>query len=52
MRRVPDLSASMRAVVCHGPGDYRLEEVETPRAGPGEVVIRVEACGVCASDVK
>jgi threonine dehydrogenase-like Zn-dependent dehydrogenase len=42
----------MRAVVCHGPRDYRLEEVSTPLAGPGEVVIKVQACGVCASDMK
>jgi len=43
---------TMQAVVCHGPQDYRLEEVETPQAGPGEVVIKVNAAGVCASDLK
>ncbi len=43
---------SMRAVRCHAPGDYRLEEVPVPQTGPGEVLIEVEACGVCASDVK
>lgn len=42
----------MKAVVCHGPKDYRLEEVPTPVPGPGEVVIRVEAVGICASDIK
>lgn len=42
----------MQAVVCYGPQDYRLETVATPTPGPGEVVIRVEAAGVCASDVK
>ena len=47
-----DLPKTMRAVVCHGPEDYRLEERLAPRPGPGEVVIRVDACGVCASDVK
>jgi hypothetical protein len=31
---------TMRAIACHGPGDHRLEEVPTPRAGPGEVVVR------------
>jgi 2-desacetyl-2-hydroxyethyl bacteriochlorophyllide A dehydrogenase len=46
---IPD---RMRAVVCHGPGDYRLEEVPTPRAGRGEVLVEVPACGVCASDSK
>lgn len=42
----------MKAVVCHGPEDYRLEEVPTPVPGPGEIVIRVEAVGICASDIK
>jgi threonine dehydrogenase-like Zn-dependent dehydrogenase len=46
------LPATMRAVRCHGPEDYRLEEVPVPRPGPGEVVIKLDACGVCASDVK
>lgn len=42
----------MNAVVCHGPRDYRLEEVDTPVPGPEEVLVKVEACGICASDVK
>jgi 2-desacetyl-2-hydroxyethyl bacteriochlorophyllide A dehydrogenase len=43
---------TMSAVVCHGPRDYRLEEVAVPEPGPGEVLVRVEACGICASDLK
>lgn len=42
----------MRAIMCRAPWDYRLEEVPTPQAGPGEVVVKVNACGVCASDIK
>ncbi|NDZ93523.1 erythritol/L-threitol dehyrogenase [Streptomyces sp. SID6673] len=42
----------MQAVVCHGPEDYRLEEVAVPRPGPGEALVRVEAVGICASDLK
>lgn len=42
----------MRAVVAYAPGDYRLETVDTPKAGPGEILIKVEACGICAGDVK
>ncbi|MBY6413973.1 erythritol/L-threitol dehyrogenase [Rhodococcus sp. BP-252] len=42
----------MQAVVCHGPEDYRLEEVPVPVPGPGEALVRVEAVGICASDLK
>ncbi|WP_421723334.1 alcohol dehydrogenase catalytic domain-containing protein [Bauldia sp.] len=44
--------ATMQAVMCHGPEDYRLEEAEVPEPGPGEVLIKVEAVGICASDLK
>lgn len=52
MSRLDSLPERMKAVVCHGPRDYRLEEVATPVAGPGEVVVRVASAGVCASDLK
>ena len=42
----------MTAIVCHGPEDYRVEQVERPVAGPGELVIKIVACGICASDCK
>ena len=43
---------TMQAVVCHGPTDYRLEEVGVPQPGPGEALVRVDAVGICASDLK
>jgi len=42
----------MQAVVCHGPQDYRLETLPVPTPGEGEVLLRVEAVGICASDLK
>ena len=42
----------MTAVVCHGPEDYRVEQIERPTPGQRELVIRVQACGICASDCK
>ena len=41
----------MRAVVFNEPGEtMTVEEVERPEAGPDEVVVETEACGVCRSD--
>jgi 2-desacetyl-2-hydroxyethyl bacteriochlorophyllide A dehydrogenase len=44
------MSAAMTAAVLHGPGDVRLERLDRPEAGPGEVLIRIQACGVCGTD--
>ena len=41
----------MRAAVYYSNRDIRLEERPRPAAGPGEVVFRVEASGICGSDV-
>jgi erythritol/L-threitol dehydrogenase len=46
------LPETMRAVVAYAPGDYRLETVPVPRAGADEIIIKVEACGICAGDIK
>ena len=43
---------TMKAVICHGPENYQLEEVAVPRPGPGEALVKVEAVGICASDLK
>jgi threonine dehydrogenase-like Zn-dependent dehydrogenase len=32
--------------------NYRLEEMDIPQPGPGEALIKVEAVGICASDLK
>ncbi len=42
----------MKSVVINEPeGQVSVEEREKPTPGPGQVVIRVEACGVCHSDL-
>lgn len=40
----------MRAVVAHGPGDFRLAELELPALPEGGLLVEVEATGVCAAD--
>lgn len=41
----------MRAVMYHGPGDVRVEDVPDPHAGPDELLVRVAASGICGTDV-
>ncbi len=47
-----DLPKKMQALVARAPGQYRIEEVDTPRAGDGDIIIKIEACGICAGDAK
>jgi L-iditol 2-dehydrogenase len=42
----------VRALMIHGPGDLRLEEVPEPAAGPGEIVVAPDAALTCATDAK
>ena len=42
----------MRAAVLHGKEDVRLEDLEVPEPGPGEIVLRNEAALTCGTDVK
>lgn len=46
------LPKTMQAIVCHGPEDYRFQTWDVPEPGPEEVVVRVKAAGICASDLK
>lgn len=41
----------MKAVVVHGAGDLRVDELPDPIPGPGEVVVAMEWGGICGSDL-
>jgi 2-desacetyl-2-hydroxyethyl bacteriochlorophyllide A dehydrogenase len=41
----------MRAAVIAAPEEVGVEEVGTPDPGPGEVLVELEGCGVCGSDL-
>jgi L-iditol 2-dehydrogenase len=43
---------TMHAAVYKGDSVVAVEQVPTPEIGPGELLIRVEACGVCHTDLK
>ncbi|MDA2921113.1 alcohol dehydrogenase catalytic domain-containing protein, partial [Desulfobacterota bacterium AH_259_B03_O07] len=41
----------MRAAVYYNNQDIRIEEMNVPEIGPGEILLRTHASGVCGSDV-
>ncbi len=43
---------TMQAAVYVGDGRVSVESVQTPRIGPGEILVRVETCGICHTDLK
>ena len=43
---------TMRAAVYKGGSALEVESVPVPEIGPGEILIRVETCGICHTDLK
>jgi threonine dehydrogenase-like Zn-dependent dehydrogenase len=41
----------MEAAVLTGPGEVRIQDVPLPEPVPGQVRIRLQGCGVCASNL-
>ena len=42
----------MKAIRIHGPKDARYEDVPMPQPGPDDVLVRVKAVAICATDVE
>jgi len=42
----------MKAAVYRAVDDVRTEEVEVPAIGTGEVLVRIDTCGICGTDLK
>ena len=41
----------MKVLLAYAPGDLRVVEMEKPKPGPREVLMKVKHCGICATDV-
>jgi 2-desacetyl-2-hydroxyethyl bacteriochlorophyllide A dehydrogenase len=41
----------MRAIVLDRPGSFRVAEVPDPTPGPGQIVVKVDCCGICGTDI-
>ncbi len=48
---VSTLPQLMPAAVYQGPGKVVVEERPVPSPGPGEVLVEVDHCGICGSDI-
>lgn len=42
----------MKAAIYHGIGDVRVEDVEKPEIGAGELLVRVRVCAICGGDLR
>ncbi|HYC75872.1 MDR/zinc-dependent alcohol dehydrogenase-like family protein [Brevundimonas sp.] len=51
MTDVLDQTRTMRAAVVTGPGRMEVRDAPLPEPGPGQVRVRLEGCGVCASNL-
>jgi L-iditol 2-dehydrogenase len=40
----------MRATRLMATNDIRMADVQVPEPGPGEVLVRIEAAGICGTD--
>ncbi|HPB45867.1 MAG TPA: alcohol dehydrogenase catalytic domain-containing protein [Microthrixaceae bacterium] len=46
------MAQTVRGVIARAKGEpVSIEEIVVPDPGPGEVVVRVQACGVCHTDL-
>ena len=41
----------MRAAVVRSPGKIEIVEAEIPKVNPSQLLVRIEGCGVCASNI-
>ena len=46
------LPKTMKAAVYRGMDDVRCEQIPVPEIGAGEVLVRIDTCGVCGTDLK
>ncbi len=43
--------STMPLARIYGPNDIRIDEAERPACGPDDVLIKIERCGICGSDL-
>jgi L-iditol 2-dehydrogenase len=51
-QKTPVIPSTMRAAVYRGVNDVRVETVDVPEIGAGEVLVKIHTCGICGTDLK
>ncbi len=51
-RPTPEEGRTLRAARITGPGQVEVVMLPMPEPGPGEILVRLEGCGVCASNLE
>ena len=46
MKSLIDIPEKMKALVLHGVGDLRYEEIDVPELKEGTVLLKIKACGI------
>src|SRR2546423_1319041 len=46
------LPTSMLAAVYRGEGEVRVESLPVPQIGSGELLVKIDTCGICGTDLK
>jgi L-iditol 2-dehydrogenase len=52
LNRMSTFPATMQAAVYRAPDTVVTETIPVPEIGPGEVLVRIETCGICGTDLK
>src|SRR4051794_41779462 len=47
----PRTADTMRAAVVSAPGKIEIVEAQIPKVDPSQLLVRIEGCGVCASNI-
>lgn len=51
-KKIQNVPATMRAAVYRGVNDVRIETIPVPEIGAGEVLVKIDTCGICGTDLK
>ena len=51
-RMANGIPETMRAAIYRGVNDVRIETIPVPAIGDGEVLVKIDTCGICGTDLK